>query len=209
MNNGKLAGLDNIYPEFIKSIPDSLIKVMTKFFNRIQETTEVPDEWAISIYQPVFKKGNRNDPNNYMGISLPSCLCKLFTALLNERIQSDLDERNVVGREQVGFRKNVNGTDQIFVLTSLISLYLAMKKKLFLTFINYEKAFDRVDQGLLWTNMQSVNRNRTVLEVIRNLYQKAKACVEAQWRAIRRFQLSNGCTKRGYIVTSSVYSLHF
>ena len=105
MNNGKSAGLDKIYPEFIESILDSLIKVMTKFFNRIQETTEVPDEWAISIYQPVFKKGNRNDPNNYMGISLSSCLCKLFTALLTEMIQSDLDERNMVGREQVGFRK--------------------------------------------------------------------------------------------------------
>ena len=67
IKNGKSAGLDNIYPEFIKYIPDSLINVITKFFNRILETTEVPDDWAISIYQPVFKKGNRNDPNNYRG----------------------------------------------------------------------------------------------------------------------------------------------
>ena len=93
MKNGKSAGLDNIYPEFIKYIPDSLIKVITKFFNRILETTGVPDEWAISIYQPVFKKGNRINPNNYRGISLSSCLCKLFTALLTERIQIDLEKR--------------------------------------------------------------------------------------------------------------------
>ena len=52
MNNGKSAGLDNIYPEFIKFIPDSLIEVITKFFNRKHETTEVPDEWGISVYQP-------------------------------------------------------------------------------------------------------------------------------------------------------------
>ena len=52
MNNGKSAGLDNNYPEFIKFIPDSLIEVITKFFNRKHETTEVPDEWGISVYQP-------------------------------------------------------------------------------------------------------------------------------------------------------------
>ena len=177
MKNGKSAGLDNVYPEFIKYISDSLIKVITKFFNRILETTEVPDEWAISIYQHVFRKGNRNDPNNYRGISLSSSLCKLFTALLTERIHNDLEKRNVLGREQAGFRKNMGCTDQIFVLTSLISLYLARKKKLFLTFIDYEKAFDRVDHGLLWTKMQSVNINGRVLEVMRNLYQKTKACV--------------------------------
>ena len=105
IKNGKSSGLDNIYPEFIKYLPDSLINVITKFFDRILETTEVPDEWAISIYQPVFEKGNRNDPNNNRGISLSSCLCKLFTALLTERIQNDLEKRNVLGREQAGFRK--------------------------------------------------------------------------------------------------------
>ena len=83
----------------------------------------------------------------------------------------------MLGSEQAGFRKNMGCTDQVFVLTSLISLYLARKKKLFLTFIDYEKAFDRVDHGLLWKKMQSVNINGRVLEVIRNLYQKTKACV--------------------------------
>ena len=120
MKNGESAGLDNIYPEFIKYIPDSLIKVKTKFFNRILETTEVLDEWAISIYQPVFKKGNRNDPNNYRGISLSSCLCNLFPALLTERIQNDLEKKNVLGREQAGFRKNMGCTDQTcFNITDL------------------------------------------------------------------------------------------
>ena len=72
--------------------------------------------------------------------------------------------------------KNMGCADQIFVLTSLISLYITRKKKLFLTFIDYEKAFDRVDHGLFWTEMQSVNIKGRVLEVIRNLHQKTNAC---------------------------------
>ena len=153
------------------------MKAIFKFLNRILETTELPDKGAVSIYQPVFKNGNRNDPNNYRGISLSSCLCKLFTALLTERIQNDLEKRNVLGRGQAGFRNNMGCTDQVFVLPSLISLYLVRKKKLFLTFIDYEKAFDRVDHDLLWKQMQSININARVLEVIRILYQITKACV--------------------------------
>ena len=103
--HGKSAGLNNIYPESIKYIPDSLIKVINKFFNQIPETTEVPDEWAISIYQPVSEKGKRNDLNNYRGISLSSCLCKLFKVLLAERIQNDLEKKNVLCSEQAGVRK--------------------------------------------------------------------------------------------------------
>ena len=112
IKHGKSAGLNNIYPESIKYIPDSIIKVITKFFNQIPERTEVPDEWAISIYQPVSEKGKRNDPNNYRGISLSSCLCKLFKALLAERIQNDLEKRNVLCREQAGVRKNMGCTDK-------------------------------------------------------------------------------------------------
>ena len=83
----------------------------------------------------------------------------------------------MLGREQAGFRTNMGRTDQICVSTSLISLYMDRKKKLFMTFIDYEKAFDRVDLSLLWTKMHSVNINGRVLEIIRHQYQKTKACV--------------------------------
>ena len=48
--NGKSGDLGvYIYPEFPKYIPDSLLKVKTTFFNRILETTEVPEDWTICL----------------------------------------------------------------------------------------------------------------------------------------------------------------
>ena len=46
------------------------------------------------------------DPNHYRGKSLASCVCKLFKSVLTERIQKDLEKRDVLGLEQAGFRKN-------------------------------------------------------------------------------------------------------
>ena len=75
------------------------------------------------------------------------------------------------------FRKNIGCIDQAFILSSLINIHLARKKKLYLTFIDYEKAFDRVDHGLLWKKLEKLEINGKVLQVIRNLYKKTKACV--------------------------------
>ena len=47
------------------------------------------------------------DPNNYRGISLASCVCKLFTSVLNERIQKGLEKIDVLELEQAGFIKTL------------------------------------------------------------------------------------------------------
>ena len=82
----------------------------------------------------------------------------------------------MLGIGQAVFR-NKMGCDHVFVLSSLMSLYLAQKKKLFVTFIDYEKAFDKVDHGLLWQKLGQAHVTGKVLRIIQNLYQKTKACV--------------------------------
>ena len=47
----------------------------------------MPKDWLSSFISPAFKnKGSKSDPNNYRGISLISCIGKLFTALINYRV---------------------------------------------------------------------------------------------------------------------------
>ena len=58
-----------------------------------------------------------------------------------------------------------------------MSTYLAQKKKLFVTFIDYEKAFDKVDHGFFWQKIGQAKRTGKVLRVIQSLYQKTKARV--------------------------------
>ena len=68
-------------------------------------------------------------------------------------------------------------TDDAFVLYTIVSFNLAQRKRLFVTFIAYEKAFDRVDHTLLWMMLASYTINGKVLSVIKNLSEKTKVCV--------------------------------
>ena len=54
------------------------------------------------------------------------------------------------------------------------------KKKLFCAFIDYKKAFDSVQRGLLWGKLLNSGVNGKVLHVIRDMYAKAKSCVKTR-----------------------------
>ena len=50
----------------------------------------------------------------------------------------------------------------------------------FFSFIDYIKAFDSVQRGLLWGKMLNSSVNGKVLCVIRDMYAKAKSCVKTR-----------------------------
>ena len=125
LKNGKSPGLDNILNEFLKYSPYVVKEIITKFFNIIFKTSIIPDKWNVACIIPVYKnRGSRVDPNNYRGISLLSCLGKLFTSVLNIRLTQYLDTYDVLGSEQAGFRAGHSTTDHIFNLRTLINLYI-------------------------------------------------------------------------------------
>ena len=55
-------------------------------FNKILCTGSFPKGWSEAIIVPIFKKGDAGDPNNFRGISLLSCLSKILTEVLNNRL---------------------------------------------------------------------------------------------------------------------------
>ena len=60
---------------------------------------------------------------------------------------------NYITDAQGGFRKGYSVQDNMFVLQSLISIYLSSGKKLFCTFIDFRKAFDTVWRIGLWQKL--------------------------------------------------------
>ena len=58
-----------------------------KLFNEIFNKGVYPENWTDSIIHPLHKKGNPNDPNNYRGISLSDVSGKLFSTIINRRLQ--------------------------------------------------------------------------------------------------------------------------
>ena len=180
LNNGKACGLDKIVNEHIKASSDMFLPIYVKLFNQILETGHFPNQWSTSCIHPIYKnKGDRENPANYRPITILSCLGKLFTAVLNSRLNDYLEESYLLKENQAGFRKQYSTLDHIFSLHTLIEILKASKQKLFCCFIDYSSAFDSVWRAGLWHKLLQHNINGKVFNVIINMYKDIKSCVSS------------------------------
>ena len=106
-----------------------------------------------------------------------SCIGKLFTSIINERLSKFLNNNDLLGEEQAGFREKYSTIDHIFVLHSVLDLYLSQKERMYVAFIDYKKAFDSIDRTSLWYKLIQNNIRGKVFRVIRNMYANLKSCV--------------------------------
>ena len=148
LKNNKSPGIDNILNEHIKSTCHLFLPVYTQLFNTIFDSGRVPESWVIGDILPIFKnKGSINSPENYRPITLLSCLGKLFTSILNDRLYNFAEKYEILCPNQAGFRKGLSTIDNLFVLQSLIEISKSYKNKLFCAFIDFKQAFDNVWRG--------------------------------------------------------------
>ena len=140
---GKLAGPDRILNEIIKYTNPVMNNSYMKIFNVILKTGIYPKSWKESFTIPIYKSGDKNDPNNYRGISLINCLPKIFNTILNNRLIKIIEDQ--LSNSQFGFRENHRTADSIFVLKSLINKYIHKNKNtIYACFVDLRKAFDSV-----------------------------------------------------------------
>jgi len=66
-----------------------------------------PDSWRERIVIPLHKKGDKNDVNNYRGITLLSCFSKLFTTVLDNRVVTFCNSNTCISDAQFGFKKRL------------------------------------------------------------------------------------------------------
>ena len=107
-----------------------MITVYASLFNLILKTGNVPEQWTIGKIKPIYKnKGDSLDPSSYRPITILSCLGKLFTAVLNDRLCNFLEDNSLLIENKAGFRTHHSTTDHIFTLYSLIELLKHEKEK--------------------------------------------------------------------------------
>ena len=98
---------------------------LEKLFNDILDSGTFPTHWNIGVIKPIYKrKGDKRSPANYRGITLTSCLGKLFTSILQSRLNKFIEQHNILNPEQFGFRPNSRTTDSLFFLQQLLNKYL-------------------------------------------------------------------------------------
>ena len=208
MKIGKAAGTDQIPPEFLKSVKDSILDYLVVLFNKIYDSSTFPREWATAIIVPIFKKGNPDNPHNYRGISLLNIVSKVFTSVMTARIYSWSESYGKIRFEQAGFRRQYSTIDHIFTLRQIISnaIYGDKRKKIYCIFVDYQKAFDTVKRTVVWGILEKIGVSGKFISMLKGIYSQVKGRVRADNQLTEAFDCPVGL-RQGCKLSPIIFSL--
>ena len=97
-----------------------------------------------------------------------------------------IEETKVMGEEQNGFRSDRRGEDNMFVVGEIIQHMKRENRKLYMAFLDIEKAYDRVDRSILCSVLSRVGMSTKYVNIIRSMYEETKAIytlgdIETDW----------------------------
>src|SRR6478609_5327045 len=96
----------------------------------------------------------KDECSDHRTISLISHASKILLKILTNRIE--VKARDFIGRNQFGFRKGCGTRDAIGVMRMICERSLEFGNKVCICFVDFEKAFDRVNVEKMMKVLQSI-----------------------------------------------------
>ena len=107
----KASGGYGIPVELFQILKDDAMKVLHSICQQIWKTQQWPQDWKMSVFIPIPKKGNAKECSNYHTIALISHSSKVMLKILQARFQRYMNCE--LPDVQPGFRKGRETREQI------------------------------------------------------------------------------------------------
>ena len=107
----KASGGDGIPVELIQILRDDFVKMLNLICQYIWKTQQWPQDWKISFFISIPKKGSAKECSNYCTIAFFSHASKGVLKILQARLQHYMNHE--LQDVQAGFRKGRGTRDQI------------------------------------------------------------------------------------------------
>ena len=158
---------DGWVPRMITEIGGVLYPILLILFNIILSCSVIPVKWLYSIVIALFKnKGTRRFAKFFRPVSLVEMLSKLFDFVLLGRFQKWFTPHDM----QTAYQTGKGPGDHIFFMRCLIELFNKTNRKLFITAIDFDGAFDRVKRSTLLKKLLLFGAGSVFVSCLANLY---------------------------------------
>ena len=199
------AGLDGLPPAMLGSAggkDSALNKVLCDLFNRAFRSGKLPDTWQVHRMLLLYK-GKNSDPfhvGNYRGIGLDHLLLKVWSLLLNARLEVFVDRTGALSPMQGGFQRLRGTPESVITLTEAVRATTLgepgvggrMCTKVELVFIDVVAAYDSALHPLLWKCCMDKGIGGHFLAALQAVYHEASARVDLKGELLNPVKLLRG-----------------
>src|SRR6476469_1384882 len=172
---GKALGPDGIPAEFWKVLRAKGTKELVELCKEMYVKGIWPSDFTRVVMIPLQNKINAVECSDHRTISLISHASKILLKSLTNRIEAKA--RDFIGRNQFGFRKGCGTRDAIGVMRMICERSLEIGNNVYIGFVDFEKAFDRVNLKKMMNLLQSIGVDWRDRRMISELYMNQEAVV--------------------------------
>jgi len=144
---------EDIPARIYKNCKATLSKPIHMIWSKSFDAGKVPPALKTQFIHPLHKGGSKVDPAKYRPIALTSHLSKLFERTIRRRMVDFLESLNILRSNQHGFRKGRSCLTQLLKHFDTILLNLQQGDDTDVIYLDYAKAFDKVDHEILLSKL--------------------------------------------------------
>ena len=150
-------GPDGIHASLWKKCPFELAVPLQMLFIQSLEAGIIPECLNRVALFPIYKSGDKSLPSNYHPISLTPILMKVFERVIRKQVTQFLTERGYLNLSQHGFREGRSCLSALLsVYDDLILMVTESSCSVNMIYLDFSKAFDEVDHGVLLHNLRDM-----------------------------------------------------
>ena len=191
----------------IISLVNTHPKILLKLFDEILQSGDITPEWLTGMIVPIYKSGPKLDTSNYRGITLISCLGKLFLSILNTRLHIFAKTQNILSESQLGFVPGNRTSDAHIIIHNLVRKVCHKNNgKIFSCFVDFQKAFDSIPRDVLLKKLNNYGITGKFFNVLRIIYTSDKACIKLNNSRSAFFDLNLG-VRQGCILSPLLFNI--
>jgi len=109
-------------------------------------------------------------------------------------------------KEQARFRKHRSCIDLVKTLRIILEQSVEWQAILYVTFIDFEKAFDSVKTEIMWLTLQEYGIPRKIIQIIKILYDGFKCKISHKGKLSDFTEVRNG-VRQGCILSPTLFLL--
>ena len=156
LSSGAAAGPDGIPAILLKKCKHSLVDGLEIIFRKFLNDGNIPDMMKLAFVIPVHKGGSRGLPANFRPVSLTSHIMKTFERVVREVLVCHLEANSKLNPNQHGFRNRRSCLSQLLEHHDQILSILEEGHNADSIYLDFAKAFDKVDTGILCHKLRSM-----------------------------------------------------
>jgi len=205
LKNNKHDGEQTFWSNHLLYGPPELTVHVSMLLSAAMIHGHMPNSLLTNTIIPLVKdsRGDICNSDNYRGISLSSCLCKVLELVIMDKYGELLHTSDL----QFAFKKHHSTTMCTLMLKETVNYYMSRNTDVYCCLIDASKAFDRVKHDKLFELLMKRGIPATVTRLLLDMHRRQHVRIKWNGSYSQFFGIENG-VKQGGVISPILFTLY-